>query len=114
MTYPILISQENFQAVTPQEFNDYLRADSGESDNTLNFFINTATNYLEIAARCSIIRKRYAIEFTNIGKKRTPSSHRLPMGHVDNLVAIEADGTLRNSAAYALKGDYIQIPNDHK
>jgi hypothetical protein len=109
MTYPVLISTTSFQVVTADELRDYLRGDDGDSDDVLNFYIKTATEYLEIAAKRSIIRKRYLVEFEHC----TKLSVRLPMGHVDSLVIIEADGTLQNINYYSLKGDTLILPNYH-
>ncbi len=109
MTYPVLISTASFQAVTAHELRDYLRGDDGDSDDVLNFYIKTATEYLEIASKRNIIRKRYLVEFEHCAKL----SVRLPMGHVDSLVIIEADGTLQNINHYSLKGDTLVLPNYH-
>jgi hypothetical protein len=110
MTYPILISNANIAAVTASELRDYLRGDDGESDETLNFYIKTATDYLETAARCSITRKRYLVEFNECSKL----SYRLPMGHVDSVVIVEADGLIRNNADYRLRGDNVILPIEHR
>ncbi len=107
MPYPILISTASFQAVTASELRDYLRGDDADSDNTLNFYIKTATEYLEIAAKRNIIRKRYVIDY----EECQTLSIRLPMGHIDSLVSIEADGTMQNINQYALKGDMLILPN---
>jgi uncharacterized phiE125 gp8 family phage protein len=109
MTYPILISTANIQAVTASELRDYLRGDDGDSDDILNTYIKTATEYLETAARCSIIRKRYLIDVDNY----TKSSIRLPMGHVEALVIVEADGLIRNPTDYILRGDVVILPMQH-
>lgn len=109
MTYPVLISNAPFLAVTPAELRDYLRGDDGDSDDVLTMYIKTATEYLETAARCSITRKRYMIDVDDY----TKSSIRLPMGHVDSLVIVEADGTLRNIADYPLRGDVVILPMQH-
>jgi uncharacterized phiE125 gp8 family phage protein len=109
MTYPNLISQTNIQAVTATELRDYLRGDDGESDDVLTMYIKTATEYLETAARCSITRKRYMIDVDNY----TKSSIRLPMGHVEALVIVEADGLIRNITDYILRGDVVILPMQH-
>ena len=110
MTYPVLISNTNIAAVTASELRDYLRGDDGESDAILNTYIKTATEYLETAARCSITRKRYLVEFNECAKL----SYRLPMGHVDSVVIVEADGLIRNNADYRLRGDDILLPISHR
>lgn len=109
MTYPVLISNTNIAAVTASELREYLRGDDGESDESLNTYIKTATEYLETAARCSITRKRYMIDVDNY----TKSSIRLAMGHVDSLVIVEADGLIRTITDYILKGDVVILPMQH-
>ncbi len=109
MPYPILISTASFQAVTASDLRDYLRGDDADSDSTLNFYIKTATEYLEIASKRNIIRKRYVVDYEEC---RTLSI-RLPMGHVDSLVIIEADGIVQNINQYALKGDMLILPTYH-
>lgn len=107
MTYPILISTASFQAVTASDLRDYLRGDDADSDNTLNFYIKTATEYLETASKRNIIRKRYCVEY----EECTQLSIRLPMGHIDSVVSVEADGVLQNINQYTLKGDMLILPN---
>jgi hypothetical protein len=106
MIYPILISQQNFQAVTAQELSDYLRADAGEISENMDFYIQSATSYLETATRSTIIRKRYQMSLSSCHVL----SHRLPQGPVAQLVSIESEGQVQNSADFTLKGDYLKLP----
>jgi hypothetical protein len=106
MTYPNIISQADFQAVTALELQNYLRADAGEISENLDFYIKTATLYLETATRSTIIRKRYEIDLSVCHVL----SLRLPKGPVAQLISIKSDGQVQNIADFILKGDYVKIP----
>lgn len=109
MTNPILVSAVPIQAVTASDLRAYLRGDDGEDDTNLNFYIQSATAYLEKVAHISITRKRYAIEFDDYDKL----SVELPLGHVHAVITIEADGLMQNIENYPLRGDMLILPTYH-
>lgn len=106
MTYPTLISTQDFLPVTASELREYLRWDDGETDAVLESYIKSATDYLERAARCSIIRKRYQ---TLLNPYRG-QSYTLPLGPVTELIDIQADGQTSDVALYTVENDRLSVP----
>jgi len=63
-----------------------------------------------VAARCSIIRKRYVVEFNACRHL----FKRLPMGHIAALVSVEVDGMEQDINNYRLRQECISLPYYHE